>query len=376
MRSRRCAAEKYSGSMQRTAFSRRDFARLLGAGAAIAAVPRLALGRPVENVRLSANENPYGPSPAAMKAIMAALGSVNRYPDETEEAFANDVAKLHGVTTDEVMLANGSSDVLRAAATAFLGPKKKLVSADPTFEALWFHAAALGADLVKIPLDAAYAHDVTKIAEAAKDGALIYVCNPNNPTATITPKAAIRKLLASVPASTIVLIDEAYYHYADNADYESVAPLVRTYPNLIVARTFSKIYAMAGLRCGYAIANKDLMRKLSAGQGFNAMNILALAAARASINDNEHVALNRKRNTDVRTWLVKELDGLGYKTLPSEANFVMVDLRRDVKPVITAMRAKGVFPGRLFPAMPQHLRVTIAKPEEMAAFVSAFRAVV
>lgn len=362
--------------MHANRFSRRDFARLLTAGAAVAAMPRLVLARPLETVRLSSNENPYGPSPAAMKAIADALGTVNRYPDEAEEALANDIAKLHGLTIEEVMLADGSSDVLRAAATAFLGPKKKLVSADPTFEALWFHASSLGADIVKIPLDAAYAHDATKIAEAAKDAALVYICNPNNPTATITPKAAIRKLLGAVPASTIVLIDEAYYHYAESADYETVAPLVRTYPNLIVARTFSKIYAMAGLRCGYALANKELMRKLSGGQGFNAMNILALVAARASITDQDHVAINRKRNSETRAWLTTELDRLGYRSLPSEANFVMVELRRDVKPVITAMRERGVFPGRLFPAMPQHLRVTIAKPEEMREFVSAFRQVV
>ncbi|HVR40787.1 MAG TPA: histidinol-phosphate transaminase [Thermoanaerobaculia bacterium] len=363
--------------MNANRFSRRDFARLLTASAAVAAIPRLALAKPVESVRLSANENPYGPSPAAMRAISDRLGTLNRYPDEIEEAFANDVAKLHGLTTDEVMLANGSSDVLRAAATAFLAPGKKLVTGDPTFEILWFHAQTLGADIVKVPLDAAFAHDVAKIADAAKNGAaLIYICNPNNPTATITPKAAMRTLLAALPATTIVLVDEAYHHYAEGSDYESVAPLVRNYPNLIVARTFSKIYAMAGLRCGYGLANKELMRKLSSGQGFNAMNTLALAAARASITDADHIALGRKRNHDTRAWLTKELEALGYRSLPSEANFVMVELRRDAKPVITAMRERGVFPGRLFPGMPQHLRVTIGRAEEMEKFVEAFKAVV
>jgi len=352
--------------------SRRHFARLFAAGAAVAAFPSvIARGAPGAPVLLNSNENPYGPSAAAMKAIRDALGEVFRYPDEAETALAETVARHHGLSTSEVLLGNGSSDILRLAAAAFAGAGRKLVTANPTFESLWFHAA--GSEIVKVPLDASFAHDVPKMLEAAKDASLVYVCNPNNPTATITPKAAVKALLEGLPASAFVLVDEAYHHYVESPAYESVAPLVRSKPNLIVARTFSKVFAMAGLRCGYALAQKATLERLAAHQAFSALNLLALVAANASLDDAAHVAASRKKNHDVRAWTVAELEKLGYRTLPSEANFMMVDLRREVRPVIAAFRERGVRVGRLFPPLPQHLRVTVGTPEEMARFVEVFR---
>ncbi len=357
-----------------SAFSRRHFALLLGAGAAVAAFPAaVARNAPGGPVLLNSNENPYGPSPAAMKAIRDSLGEVFRYPDDAEGALAEAVARHHGLSTSEVLLGNGSSDILRLAAAAFAGPGRKLVTANPTFESLWHHAA--GSEVVKVPLDAAFAHDVPKMLEAARDASLVYVCNPNNPTATITPKAAVRALLDGVPATTMVLVDEAYHHYVANGDYESVAPLVKAKPNLIVARTFSKVYAMAGLRCGYALGQKATLDRLAAHQAYNALNLLALVAAKASLEDAEHVALSRKRNHDVRAWTVGELDKLGYRSLPSEANFFMVEMGREVRAVISAFRERGVRVGRLFPALPQNLRVTIGTVEEMGRFVEAFKSI-
>lgn len=347
--------------------SRRHFAALLGTGAAAAAFPsvlaRTASGGPV---LLNANENPHGPSPAAMKAVREALSEVFRYPDDYETPLVETIAASHGVSGSEVLLGNGSSDILRLAAFAFPG---KLVTAEPTFEALWRHAA--GGEIVKVPLNASFAHDLPKMREAASGAALVYICNPNNPTATITPKAAVRAFLEAVPPGVTVLVDEAYHHYAESADYESVAPLVKSKPNLIVARTFSKIYAMAGLRLGYAIAQRPLIAKLAAQQAFNALNLLAAVAGRASLLDTEHVAASRKRNRETREFVVSELRG--FRVLPSEANFVMIDLQREVRPVITALRERGVFVGRVFPAMPRHLRVTIGTMEEMKRFVAELR---
>jgi histidinol-phosphate aminotransferase len=349
--------------------SRRHFAQLLGAGAAVAAFPSvLARARPGGPILLNSNENPYGPSPAAMRAIRDSLGEVFRYPDDAEAELAAAVAKLHGVTTGEVLLGNGSSDILRLAAAAFPG---KLVTANPTFEALWSHAR--GSEIVKVPLDAAYAHDLGKMLDASRGAALVYVCNPNNPTATITPKAALRSFLDAVPLSVTVLVDEAYFHYVESSDYESVAPLIATKPNLIVARTFSKIYAMAGLRCGYALAQHATIEKLAAQQAWNAINLLAAVAAIASLGDTAHVIASRKRNHETRAFVTGELAALGYRTLPSEANFMMIDVRRDVKPLIAQLREQGVRVGRLFPPMPQHLRVTIGTAEEMKKFVDVFR---
>jgi len=361
--------------MQHNGLSRRSFAHAIAAGAAFAALPKLAFAqqKPQRSalVRLSANENPYGPSASAMRAMTDALHDAPRYPDELSEALCADVATFHKLTCDEVLLGDGSSDILRVVASAYGGPGKKVVIADPTFEAIAHYAQHDGTEVVKVPLDASYAHDLDKM----KSGDIVYICNPNNPTATITPKAKIREFLAAVPQSTIVLVDEAYHHYTNSADYESVIPLVATTPNLIVARTFSKIYAMAGVRAGYAVAKKSVINKLSAAQQWDAMNVVALAGARASLADSEHVITGRRHNDTTKQWLRAQVKSLGYEMLPSEANFVMIDVRRDVKPLISGMREHGVHVGRLFPAMPHHLRVTIGRPEEMEAFVGAFKVV-
>jgi len=354
--------------------SRRSFAKLLGAGAAVATFPEvLAKTATAAPILLNSNENPYGPSPAARQAMRDAMAESARYPDDAEAALGEAVARLHGVTTSEVLLANGSSDVLRLAAAAFLPGGKKLVTAVPTFESLWSHAR--GNEVVRIALDAKHAHDLEKMLEAARGASLVYLCNPNNPTATITTKAAVRAFLDAVPAETIVLVDEAYHHYVDSNDYESVIPLVAKKANLVVARTFSKIYGMAGLRCGYAIAQKPVVDKMLAHQAYNAMNLMACVAARASLLDNEHATASKKKNRETRAWLAGELESLGYRTLPSEANFFMVDVRKEVRPVIDAFRERGVRIGRRFPAMPQHLRVTVGTREEMQRFLEVFREV-
>jgi histidinol-phosphate aminotransferase len=362
-------------------FSRRDFGRLIGTGVAAATLPPLfAQTPPVRHargtgVRLSANENPYGPSASALTAMRDALGGANRYPDDAVDALMSMIAKLHQVPEGHVILGDGSSEILKLAAVAFTSPTKKLVVADPTFEAIVMNAHAAGADVVKVPLTPAYAHDLEKMA-AVPGASLIYICNPNNPTASITSKQNVRAFLQSVPPEVVVLVDEAYFHYADSPDYESVIPLVQMRPNLIVARTFSKIFAMAGIRCGYAIAQPNLIQKMDREKAWDTMNIIALAGAHASLLDNAHVIEGRRRNSDTRNQVVTTLTGLGYEVVPSQANFIMVNIRRDVKPVITAIRERGVRVGRLFPALPQYLRVTIGTPEEMQAFVTAFRAAV
>jgi histidinol-phosphate aminotransferase len=349
--------------------SRRRFNMLLGATAAMSAVP--ALAQPSRTILLNSNENPLGPSPAAMRAVRDSLSTVFRYPDDAENELMEAVAHAHGVSTSEVLLGNGSSDILRLAASAFRG---KLVTATPTFEALWSHMR--GQEIVRVPLDATHAHDLDAMLAAAARGAkLVYLCNPNNPTATITPKVKVRAFLEALPADVAVLVDEAYHHYAESADYESCAGLISTYPSLIVLRTFSKIHAMAGLRCGYAIAQRPMIARLGAEQAYNAMNLLACVAATASLKDADHVAVSRRRNREIRAWTVDELSKLGYRTLPSHANFVMIDMRKEVRPVIAAFRERGIRVGRLFPPMPQHLRVTLGTEDEMRRFITAFREV-
>ena len=357
--------------------TRRHFAHVLGATAVAAAMPRLSLvaaprpkGAPL---RLNANENPYGPSQAALRALNDALPRVNRYPDEAIDALIGDLAKFHGLANDSILATDGSSEALKVSASTFA--RKRLITADPTFEALGFCAKSEGAEVIKVPLTSDYGHDLPRMLEAAKGEGLIYLCNPNNPTATITPKSAVRALLANAPQSVTILVDEAYHHYAESPEYESVIPLVKSHANLVVTRTFSKIYGMAGLRCGYAIAQPEVIARMQEHGQWDSVNVLAAEAARASLKDTAHVEHGRKRNRETKKWLAGELSKMGYSMLPSDANFVMVDLKREVRPVIDGMRERGIHIGRPFPPMTKYMRLSISTPEEMAMFVDAFRAV-
>jgi histidinol-phosphate aminotransferase len=372
--------------MNTISISRRDFARLLGAGAAAAVVrPPLSFAKPTQSVttplaeggivRLSANENPYGPSPKAFQAMTDSFGLACRYPDEHNNVLIDKLAKLNGVNHDQILLGDGSGEILKLCAETFTGPQNgKLVAADPTFEAILNNASSNGAEVVKVPLTSSFEHDLPKMLSSAKAG-LIYICNPNNPTASITSKGELRDFIAKTPPQTMILVDEAYFHYADSPDYESVIALVKDHPNLIVSRTFSKIYGMAGLRCGYCVAQKEAIDRLRRNQMWDSVNCMALAAATASLDDLDHVQNHRRLTREAKTLVTGELDKMGYPQIPSEANFIMFDCKRPVVPLIQAMKQHKVHVGRLFPALPNHMRLTIGKKTEMESFVSAFKQV-
>ncbi len=392
--------------------SRRSFAKLMGVGAATAvarpslawpSITRSGITRPrsfssaaTGLVRLNSNENPYGPSPLALKAMTEAFPLVWRYPDEHTDTLLDTLAKLHGVNRDQIVLGDGSGEILKICGSAFTGPmtndakpielskptrgpalvfvpgRGKLIVAEPTYEAIVNHARVNRGEIVKVPITRNYAHDLPKMLAAAEDG-LIYICNPNNPTASITPRNEMREFVNKVSPKTMILVDEAYFHYADSPDYESVIPLVKDHPNLIVARTFSKIYGMAGLRCGYCITQPETIQRMRPHLTWDSVNILALAAAIGSLNDSDQVLNGRRLNNQTRRFVLDEIRKLGLEHIPSQANFIMIDTKRSVRPLIDSMRNMGVQVGRAFPALPNHMRVTIGKQNEMEAFVSAFR---
>jgi histidinol-phosphate aminotransferase len=277
------------------------------------------------------------------------------------------------VPVEQILLGDGSGEILKLCAATFTGRENKIVIANPTFEAIARHAGVANAEVVKIDLTSDYSHDLKKMLAVAGDAGLVYICNPNNPTASITSKTEMSAFLTKLPQATIVLVDEAYHHYVESKDYESVIPLVKQYPNLIVARTFSKIYGMAGLRCGYCVTQTGNMARLRKHQIFDSVNIMAVVAALASLKDSEHVARGRKLNSEVKQSVCAELDTLGYRYIPSHANFMMIDLRREARPLLDAMRNRGVEVGRLFPALPNFMRVTIGTGAEMKQFLSAFK---
>ena len=373
--------------MNTMSVSRRKFAQLLGISAAAVVVrPAISFAKPTQPiatsltaggniVRLSANENPYGPSPKALQAITDSFGLACRYPDEHNNVLIDKLAKLNNVDRGQMLLGDGSGEVLKLCAETFTGPQNgKLVAADPTFEAILNNATANGAEVVKVPLTSTFAHDLPKMLAAAKGG-LIYVCNPNNPTASITPKNELREFIANTPRETMILVDEAYFHYADSRDYESMIPLVKDHPHLIVARTFSKIYGMAGLRCGYCVAQPETIKRMHPFQMWDSVNVMALAAAIASLDDVDQVANGRKLNSEAKNFVTDELDKMGYKQIPSQANFIMFDCKRPVVPLIQALKQHNIQVGRLFPALPNYMRVTVGKKAEMETFLTAFREV-
>ena len=397
---------------RKSSISRRRFAHLFGVGAAYVVVRGASTARPIDAgklaahlstgagvVRLNSNENPYGPSPMALKAMSEAFNLAWRYPDEHADLLVETLAEAHGVQPDQILLGDGSGEILKLCAAAFTGPltpgndgivnlarptrggalqfrpgRGKLIVADPTFEAILNHATVSRAEVIRVPLTRSFGHDLTKMVSVASEG-LIYLCNPNNPTASITPKHEVREFIAKVPQQTMILVDEAYFHYADGPDYETVIPLIRNHPNLIVARTFSKIYGMAGLRCGYCVAQPATIQRLRPHQTWDSVNIMALAAAIASLKDVNQVTNARRMNSQTKTFLSGELEAMGYRHIPSQANFLMIDVKRPARPVIQALAQRQVQVGRVFPTLPNHLRVTVGKRPEMEAFLTAFRQV-
>ena len=328
-------------------------------------------------IDLSSNENPYGPSPQALEAMTRCQSVACRYPDDVEKRVVDAIAKLHGIAPERVVLGCGSSEILRLCDAAFLGPGRKVLAAEPTFEAVLQYAKVTKAEAVQLPLDAAFRHDLGAMAAAcdASTG-LVYVCNPNNPTGTIVSGKELEAFVARVPASAVVLVDEAYHHFVEDPGYRSMAELVDRYPNLVVARTFSKIYGMAGMRLGYGISSLANAEALRAQAAWGNTNIAVLEAALASLEEKELVARQRERLNGTRRSLCRALEKDGRRYIPSEANFMMIDVGGDVKPLIPAFEARGVKVGRRFAAMPGWLRITIGKPEETEAFLAALRALV
>src|SRR5262245_3756648 len=265
--------------------SRRQFLKGFGVAAAGTALPvpgiasafePMRSAQPAGLTRLNSNENPYGPSPAVLQVMQRSLSRANRYPDDADEAFVARVAQLHNVQSDRVIPGCGSTEILRLAAEAFLGPGKKLILGVPTFEAITDYAKSVSAEIAGVPLTSDYAHDLdAMLARIDANTTLVHICNPNNPTGSITPRRKIDAFLNQLPANVHVVIDEAYHHFADSPDYISFLDQPARNPKVIVARTFSKVYGMAGIRLGYGIAASEVIQQLSRYKLQDNLNVVA-----------------------------------------------------------------------------------------------------
>lgn len=367
--------------------TRREFGKSVGALLAAACISPKIMAQPTaeqanaaerdEVIRIDFNENPYGPCPRAISAITSSEAIACRYPDALRVRAVHSIAALNRVAPENVVLGCGSTEILRACDAAFVGAQNQLVIAEPTFEAVTYYANVCRARAIKVPLTSDFRHDLPAMARACANGAgLVYVCNPNNPTATINTRAEFTDFISTVPASTYVLVDEAYFHFVEDPRYTSVIDMISRHRNLIVARTFSKVYGMAGMRLGYAVGQKDAIQTIHQQLTFDNGNAAVLLAAIASLNDSEIVPLNKKRLNNSRKWVMDQLAKSGYRVIPSQANFFMVDTGAEVTPVIHAFYERKILVGRKFPSMPNWLRVTVGKPEEMQKFLAVFREIV
>ena len=365
--------------------SRRSFFRFAAGASALASLPilteaRLAMAArphfadPNKGIHIDANENPLGPSQPARQAIADIIPKGGRYEFIMEMDLAETFAKIEGLNPESVMPFAGSSDPLHYTVLAFTDKNKPLVIADPGYEAPMWAAQVSGAPIIKVPLldpTGAASHDIKKMISASTTPGVIYICNPNNPTGTTTRRADIEYAVANAPKGTILLIDEAYIHLSDaprSLDF------VKEGKDVIVLRTFSKLYGMAGIRMGLAIARPELLQKYRAF-GENSLPITALAAAKASLIDTELVPARKKLIGDVRTETLAWLKSNGYSYTPSVSNCFMLETSRPGKEIIAAMAAKEIFIGRIWPAWPTQVRITVGTRDEMLAFRNAFKEV-
>jgi histidinol-phosphate aminotransferase len=367
-------------------FSRRSFGRIvtfLGAGAALPFYNEHALAQlsklndvPPDAVRINANENPLGPCPEAADAIHSVVKQGGRYMHEQTDLLTKTLAGALDVKfsdkTDErfIQIFAGSSAPLHQAVIAFCSKDRPFVSADPGYEAGGRAAEYIGAKPISVPLrKGAYDHDVKAMLAAAPDAGLFYVCNPNNPTGTLTSRSEIEYLIAKKPQGAVVMVDEAYIHFAKDA--VSCTDLAVAGKDVVVLRTFSKIYGMAGLRAGAAIARPDLLARINQWS-WSPMPITGMVGATASLKVKNLVPERRKINADVREDTFSWLKSKNVEFIPSQTNCFMVNVKRPGKEFFRDMAAQKVYVGRTWPVWPNWVRVTVGTQNEMSKFKEAF----
>jgi histidinol-phosphate aminotransferase len=344
--------------------------------------PQLAPG--VEAIRISSNENPLGPGKAVIDAILGKFPEANRYPFNSSPLDADLeilLAKQNTAKRENVVLGVGSQELLRNAVRVFMSPTKHLVEASPTYGNCSGQARQMGWPIKTAPVDASLKTDLNALIPLVKGAGLVYLCNPNNPTATIVGSQAISDFVAEVrktSPTTAILIDEAYCDYVTDHSFATAIPLALQTPNVMVARTFSKAYGMAGVRIGYAIGQAETIRKMARYRMPYNVNTFGVAAAMVSLKDPQHIKDEAVRNTGVREFTIKALADLGYTSSDSQANFIFTDIGKTMTAGAfrDACAKTGVMVGRDFPPMEkQWARISIGTMEEMQKATETFRSV-
>jgi histidinol-phosphate aminotransferase len=349
----------------------------LGAGIVAApARPSFAEARgPGGPIRLHRNENAYGPSREVIAAMRkATTNAAHRFPNVESEALRRAVAARHRVKADEVVVGCGSTDILRLAANAFVGTRRRIVTASPTFDWLGGLAERVRSHVVAVPLARDYSHDLlAMLARCDAATAMVYLCNPNNPTGTLTRRQDLEAFLRKLPATVQVVIDEAYHDYVEpSGDYASFIDRPVADPRVIVTRSFSKIHGLAGLRVGYAVAATETARRLRALQLPDSVSVVAARAAIVALEDVEHVRASMVRNTDDRQEFVNEADSRMLRVIDSRANFVMLNTNRPAIPVVEHLEKHNVLVPPPFAGFDKYIRVSLGTAEDMGTFWRAW----
>lgn len=367
--------------------SRRRLLRSLGAtalaGAAAESFESLAfaetpkapksVGSFPHTIYLDHNESAYGPSEKVLAAIRSSAPASSRYARAEYDSLIGQIATLHSVKPEQIVLTCGSSELLQLAVAEFLSPNKRLVQAWPTFPLIGRAARNAGVEVADVPLTPAWAHDLdAMLGQANKSASLVYICNPNNPTGSLTPRKSIEEFVRSLPPQTMVLIDEAYHHFVPaTASYASFLDQPINDPRVMVVRTFSKVYGLAGMRVGYGVASPDVAKRLNARGPQLGISIVAVRAAAAALTDTDYVQLSVRRNADDRQEFMNELNVRMLPGLDSHANFVLMQPLRDPYKVVEHLKSHNVLVAPVYPSLPKYVRVSLGVSSEMKAFWSA-----
>ena len=371
--------------------SRRTFLTTLGAGVAAGLAARGAEARLAERlgplelepaapdqpglIRLDSNENPQGPGPKVLEAFRQGFGEANRYPDAAERRLQAALARALQVREEHLLLGCGSAEILKACVQAFTSPTAALVTAAPSFEFPAVLARLAGHPVKAVPVTRGLALDLEAMAQAAEGAGLVFLCNPNNPTATVHGRQAVAEFvtrLGKTSPKTLILVDEAYHDFVEDPAYRSAIPLALANPQVLVSRTFSKAHGLAGMRIGFAVGRPETLARLERLLLPSGVSQLALLGATASLEDPVHLAEQQRLNREAKAFTRAWFERAGYPVGPSETNFLMVDIRRDVKAFKAACLQEGVAVGRPFPPLGTHLRLSIGTRAEMEAAVAVF----
>ena len=363
--------------------SRRNLIGGLAAGAVTSAAFRAASGfafdkslpaaaakSAAEPILLSRNENPYGPSPKVLATMQEALAASNRYARTEYDSLLSKIAALHQVSAQQIILGCGSSEILCVVGAATLGPGRKLVQASPTYPTLGAFATSIGAEVINVPLNKMYEHDLDgMLARSDSSTGLVYICNPNNPTGTLTPRKDIESFIHKLPARTFAIIDEAYHHFvAGTSSYSSFLDHPMDDSRVMVARTFSKIHGLAGMRIGYVVAPAEIARRLSTRPLRMGLSVVSVKAAAAALDDSEYAGMAARRNANDRQEFLNQVNARMLRALESHTNFVMLNPLRPVGDVLEHLKKHNIVIAPRIPEMNKYVRVSLGTPADMLEF--------